>query len=296
VAPGDPLPPYADAVLPPEEVRESAGFFEISAAIPPGEGLRRAGEDFTEGTVIALPGQVLGSRQAAFAAAARVGEAEVRVPEVMIFTNNAVQDHCGLLLAHFARAEGARVRRVAIETQNLDALTLAITTANADLILVVGGSGLGACDHAAAALAKAGKISAWGLAVRPGETMGCGGIPRQAGFAPIVLIPGRMEAAFAAWLLLVRDCLTRLNGKTDRPKCKRQGLTRKIVSLPGMSDLVLLRETQTGEDMPGEDLQWEPLATGDLPWAAIIAADAWLVVPPDAEGYAAGEPVSAELL
>jgi molybdopterin biosynthesis enzyme len=39
-----------------------------------------------------------------------------------------------------------------------------------------------------------------------------------------------------------------------------------------------------------------PLAVGDLPLTAIARARAWLVVPGDSEGYAAGTPVNAYLL
>jgi molybdopterin molybdotransferase len=38
------------------------------------------------------------------------------------------------------------------------------------------------------------------------------------------------------------------------------------------------------------------LATGDIPWAAIALADAWLLVAPECEGYAAGQNVVAQFL
>jgi hypothetical protein len=69
-------------------------------------------------------------------------------------------------------------------------------------------------------------------------------------------------------------------------------LMRKIVSNPGISDLVLLRLTTEA----GSGRLWQPLATGDFPWTAIAHADAWLLVAPECEGYAAGQNVLAQYL
>ncbi len=41
------------------------------------------------------------------------------------------------------------------------------------------------------------------------------------------------------------------------------------------------------------DGNWLPLAAGDLPLGANASADAWLIVPGESEGYAAGTPVGA---
>ena len=44
------------------------------------------------------------------------------------------------------------------------------------------------------------------------------------------------------------------------------------------------------------DGNWLPLAAGDLPLAQVSSADAWLIVPGESEGYAAGTPVGARPL
>jgi molybdopterin biosynthesis enzyme len=69
-------------------------------------------------------------------------------------------------------------------------------------------------------------------------------------------------------------------------------LARKVVSDPGLSDLVLLRRAKAAD---GSGV-WEPLATGDIPFAAIAHADAWLLVEPESEGYAAGRMIFARYL
>jgi hypothetical protein len=64
-------------------------------------------------------------------------------------------------------------------------------------------------------------------------------------------------------------------------------LARKISSGPGIADVVLLRQI---------DDHWMPLAVGDLSLQHLAQADAWLAVPGDSEGYAAGHPCAAYLL
>jgi molybdopterin biosynthesis enzyme len=66
-------------------------------------------------------------------------------------------------------------------------------------------------------------------------------------------------------------------------------LARKIISNPGVSALVLLRQIAGADSAQ----LWEPLATGELAWRAMAAADAWLLVDPPSEGYAAGACVFA---
>jgi hypothetical protein len=64
-------------------------------------------------------------------------------------------------------------------------------------------------------------------------------------------------------------------------------IARKIASRVGLAEIVLLAR---------EKDNWVPLAVGDLSLEAMRLADAWLAVPGDSEGYAAGTPVAATLL
>jgi molybdopterin biosynthesis enzyme len=54
-----------------------------------------------------------------------------------------------------------------------------------------------------------------------------------------------------------------------------------------MAELALLKR---------EADRWKPLAAGDISWAAMADADAWLAIPAQSEGFAAGEIVEAEFL
>jgi molybdopterin biosynthesis enzyme len=279
------MPAGTDAVLSPDAVIVQNGAAEIVAETAPGEGVRRAGEDAASGAVLRGAGERV--RQSDIAVALGVGaeEAVVRAARVRIISlhGSGGRDAGGELVARLTETAGATVQRVMLPSRDAATIGAALTGAASDLIVVVGGAGLGREDHAAEALAASGSLMAHGIALRPGETSGCG----MVGDTPVILVPDRIEAALAATLTLVLPCLDQLMAAAPRRPSLSGALTRKVSSAVGLTDLVLLRRH-------GEGL--EPVAAGDLTLGSIAAADAWLAVPPESEGFAAGETVAAFLL
>jgi molybdopterin molybdotransferase len=131
-------------------------------------------------------------------------------------------------------------------------------------------------------LAARGEILAHGIALQPGRTSAVGRI----GKVPVVALPGAPDQAFAAWWTLAQPVLDRLSGRRPR-KTLNLPLARKIASLVGITEIVLLERKQGA---------WMTLAVGELSLQAIARAEAWLAVPGDAEGFAAGTPVDAYML
>jgi molybdopterin biosynthesis enzyme len=185
------------------------------------------------------------------------------------------------LIARSLRAAGADVRCVEAAARDAASIAKALDAATCDLLVVIGGSGVGRTDATVLALAECGKVIAHGLALLPGRTAAVGRI----GNTPVVVLPGAADQALAVWWTLVLPALDRLTG-TQRKTLSRP-LAQKIASSVGIAEVVLLGE-QHGA--------WAPFAVGDLPLAAIARAEAWLVVPGDSEGYAAGTPVNAYVL
>jgi molybdopterin molybdotransferase len=212
-----------------------------------------------------------------------IEQVAIRTARVRIVSlRPAGTDTTGDLVAACAEAGGAAVERLSLRSRDAASLGATLRQEGADLVVLVGGTGLGHDDHAAEALAQAGSLIAHGVALRPGETSGCGFV----GAIPVILGPGRPEAALSATLALVLPCLERLTAASPRPSVSGR-LTRKIASAVGMAELVLLRTA-------GRDL--EPIAVADVTLAAITQAEAWLTVAADSEGCAAGETVTAFLL
>lgn len=121
------------------------------------------------------------------------------------------------------------------------------------------------------------------LALRPGEplVLGC----RDG--RPILGLPGTLDDALAGILVLLPALIARLSG-SQVPRPDRSGrFTRKLTSRIGLAEIALVRRTPEG---------LEPLASGDLPLARFMQAEGWLLIPPDAEGYAPGETVAYSAL
>jgi molybdopterin molybdotransferase len=287
VRPEDPLPPETDAVLPLPFVDTGAVPCEIYGAVAPGDGTRGCGGDLPEGALLAAAGEVLRPEHVALLQLAGVADIAVRVPSVSIISL-APPDGPSPAAAYAAAAaerEGATSRIESMAATEIAAVARTSAAREADLVLVLGDARCGGL--VATAVSMAGKVLAHGIAVRPGDTMGCGVLARATGSAPVpvVFCSDRLENMLAAWLLLARPCLDQIARRRPRASVAGLGLARKIVSAPGMSDLVLLRRA-AGVD---SEEMWEPLATGDIPWAAILAADGWLCVAPDSEGFPAGQ-------
>ena len=90
-------------------------------------------------------------------------------------------------------------------------LTAALGDTNADAIIVVGGTGAGRNDASVRALAAAGRVEVHGVALPPGETAAFGIVGQR----PVLLVPGRLDAALAVWLTLGRHLLARLSGAIE---------------------------------------------------------------------------------
>jgi molybdopterin molybdotransferase len=285
---GEPMPEGTDAVLPLAFVDACTLPCEILGSVAPFEGVRAPGADLAAGSHLVEAGDVLRLEHLALLELAGVTEIEVRAPTVSIVSLGLAGDPGPAYIAALAEGEGAGARVLSVPTVDATALAQRLAAQSADLVILFGDSSCG--GTIAAAVRAVGRVLAHGIAVRPGETMGCGVLPGGAGGIPIVFAPVRLECALAAWLLLARPCLERRAGRKPRELGTRAALSRKIVSAPGSSDLVLLRHATDGE---GRDM-WEPLATGDIPWDAILRAEAWLVVAPDSEGFPAGQTVFAQ--
>jgi molybdopterin molybdotransferase len=276
VAAGQAVPPGADCVMLPGTVSAPSGMVEVTASAPPGEGVRRAGEDATPGAVLRQAGEVMRAIDVAAATAAGLDRCVVREARVRVLSvgskPGAVTD---LLQRHVVLAGAQVVHQSVSERSRVSALG---ATPAPDLILMAGDTGL-----ALEILSRNGAVLAGGLALRPGEGSACG----RVGETPAIVVPPRLEAALALYLLLIDPCLDRLSGANPRPDGLEDRLTRKIASGLGVTELALLRETSAG---------FEPLAVGDLSLPAMGAADHWLAVPAESEGYPAGELVEARPL
>ena len=147
----------------------------------------------------------------------------------------------------------------AVEAAGRDAgsIAKALDAGGCDLLLTIGGSGVGRTDAAVTALAQRGEVIAHGIALQPGRTTAVGRI----GKTPVIALQGAPDQAFAAWWTLALPVLDRLSGRRPRQSLNLP-LQRKIASGVGIAEIVLLQRKQGAWVHAGGR---RPLARGHRP-------------------------------
>lgn len=270
---GDVLPLGTDSVLPEDAVLHRGESSEVQLPATIGDGVLASGADAEAAAVLFNSGHALRGSDIAALNAAGVGSISARAPCVTI---QCVKKRDRMLqavqtwMAHAVTAAGGHVLPESDET-----LERTVGNDNCDAAIVIGGTGNGRNDKAVTALAHIGEVSMHGIAITPGETAAFG----YARGKPILLVPGRLDAALACWLFIGEKMLNSLSGRRVRPAGHAARLTQKVASSLGMTELVLV--ARNGEEA-------HPFATGYLPLQAIARADGWISVSAQSEGYPAG--------
>src|SRR5260221_1151765 len=205
---GDAIPGGCDCVLDADSVDQSGPVVQVLAEAIPGQGVRRAGADIAAGSFVNEAGRRVVARDLMIARAAGIERLKVRRPRlriVNILGGTVTAD----LIAESARTAGADVFSVTTAARDAASIAAGIDVGGCDLLLVVGGSGVGRTDAAVTALAGRGEVFAHGIALQPGRTSAIGRIDTT----PVVVLPGAPDQAFAAWWTLAMPPLDHLSGR-----------------------------------------------------------------------------------
>ena len=277
---GQSLPIGTDAVAPLDAITQRGERVEVIVPVLAGQGVLPAGGDAAAQTVLRRAGERMRDIDCAVAAAVGFAELNVREPRIWIARGRAATTpliDAGLaMLARFVGKSGATIHG------ELTDLHEALARDEADAVIALGGTGGGRDDESVRTLARLGRVEAHGIAVAPGETAAFG----FAGERPVLLMPGRIDAALALWLLIGRRLVAKLagGGVADTPTV--MPLKRKATSTIGMTELI---------PVSCADGMAEPLGSGYLSFTALARSDGWIVVPADSEGFAAGAEVAVTL-
>jgi molybdopterin molybdotransferase len=296
---GAPMPAGSDAVLPAEFVESGtdADIFAISA-VSPGKNIGQRGEDIVRGTKLLdnrrrLRPQDIGVMSSIGLAHATV----VRKPRVrLVITGNEllptgtaphdfqITDANGPMLAALAERDGAIVDFPGLVRDDADAIRAALH-ADADIIIVSGGSSVGVEDLAPSLVAAHGELAVHGIAMRPSSPTGMGRIGERL----IFLLPGNPVSALCAYDFFAGRAIRVLGCRpSDWPyRCASARLGRKISSPIGRLDYARVRF---------EGTVLEPLSvSGASVLSSTTRADGFVIVDEDSEGYAAGSEVTVWL-
>ena len=296
---GAPLPAGADAVVPAEYARETAQGMEISMAFGPGKHVGRQGEDLARGAAVLAAGRRL--RPQDLGVIASLGMAEVEVimqPKVRIVVTGSevvapggtkgryeIYDANSAMLRALVARDGGVLESHLRTGDDAALVREAITAPGADVVLISGGSSVGAEDHAPRLLAEAGVLAVHGVAMRPSSPAGFG----RVGATLVFLLPGNPVSCLCAYDFFAGRALRLQGGRPARwPYPVLSAVVgRKIVSAIGRVDYARVRL---------RDGEVEPLAlSGASVLSSTIRADGFVVVPAESEGCAPGSRVDVHL-
>jgi molybdopterin biosynthesis enzyme len=273
---GDALPAGADAVAPRDMVELREQTVHVLSPLAPGDGVLPEGADAAPGDVLGRAGARLRATDVAALSVLGASDVEVREPLVRLTAAQGRRDAVVAaivdLLSLAVEAEGARRSLMEPSTR----LDVGGPPPTPSAVMLIGGSGSGRRDDSVRELARRGSVAFHGVGLAPGETAAFGMIERR----PVLIVPGRLDAALAVWLTLGRRILARLTGRSDDEEARTPVvLTRKIASTLGLVEIVPVRRATDGV---------EPLASGYLTLQSLACADGYVMVPADSEGFPVG--------
>jgi molybdopterin molybdotransferase len=241
---GAPLPTGATAVIPVEATDGATDVVTIRASAQPGQHLRRAGEDVTEGTTVLLAGQVLTPAALGLAAALGLGELNV-VPRqrVLVMSTGSelvapgtpllpgqIYESNAVMLAAAVRDAGGEVTTVAMTSDDVDTFraTLLEHAAAADLIITTGGVSAGAYEVVKDSLGD--EVDFVKVAMQPGMPQGAGRVggaetTSSRGATSIITLPGNPVSALVSFEVFIRAPLRAAMGL---PHPERSRITAEL--------------------------------------------------------------------
>jgi putative molybdopterin biosynthesis protein len=324
---GDPLPDWANAVIPVEnvesldehgnitkDIREPASL-RIRASVAPWSHIRPLGEDIVATQLVLPAGHML--KPPDLGAIAASGHQEIKVarkPRVAILPTGTelvpigsqlkagdILEYNSLVLAAQVRSMGGEPTRYPITKDNFDLICEHVREAaqTHDLVLLNAGSSAGAEDFSSKVVEKLGQLLVHGVAVRPGHPVILGLIDRNSEGptsgtshrVPIVGVPGYPVSAALTVDIFVEPLLATWLGR--RPKelpTETAILTRKLVSPAGDDDFVRVVVGKVGDRLLAA-----PLSRGAGVITSLVQADGLAVIPRGVQGMEAGENIQVRL-
>ncbi|HEY45865.1 MAG: LysR family transcriptional regulator [Anaerolineae bacterium SM23_ 63] len=315
---GDPLPQWADAVVPIENVEpiQEAGepSIRIRAALAPWTHVRAMGEDMVATELVVPASHEL--RPVDLGAIAGSGHDEVRVwrrPRVAIIPTGTelvpigsevepgeTIEYNSLVLAAQVETWGGQATRYPSLPDDFERIREAVSeaAANHDLVLVNAGSSAGSEDYTAKVVESLGKLLVHGVAVRPGHPVVLGLVKRTPegsslarAFVPVIGVPGYPVSTALTGEIFVEPLLARWLGRPPlAPQTIDATLTRKVRSSLGDDEYLRVTVGRVGERMIAA-----PLSRGAGVITSLVRADGIVLIPAGVQGLQTGETVSVRL-
>jgi molybdopterin molybdotransferase len=288
VATGAGLPSSADTVVPRESVEVKGGHIVVKERSPPGNHIYRAGEDLRKGAAIVQKGRALRAQDVGLLIA--TGNRKVKVwsrPMVSVLATGSelaaasrpergkvVNSHSPVFL-NLCERLGCEPVDEGIVKDDRTALSkkLRAALARSDLLLTLGGTSAGERDYVTAAITGLRpQVLVHGIKMDRGRVAGISVVKGK----PIVMMPGPIQGAVNAFLLLalpVIEVLSGTRGKESELLCSFGGTWEARRKYADFRKVVYVR--LSGGPRPTA----EPLLAETESMKMLSDADGYIVVP-----------------
>ncbi|MGJ0485310.1 MAG: molybdopterin molybdotransferase MoeA [Methylomicrobium sp.] len=297
---GAQMPEELDTVIMQEHVEIQDNAIRIDSRHKPGQNVRKAGEDISQGQTILHPGKFLTPPDIGLIAS--LGIPEISVTRQLriaiastgneIYSIGTVPGTAGLYDSN-RYSLWAALDRPDIEVINLgiledrpEALLNAFERAGqfADVIISTGGVSVGEADYTKTALADSGHIDFWKVAIKPGRPLAFG----QIGKAVFFGLPGNPVAVMITFYLIVLPALEKMVGIKSKPIAPvfRARTLENLRKKPGRTEVPrgIVEQDQNGE--------WTVRSTGKQGsgiLSSMSLANAFIILDHDRASVKAGE-------
>ncbi len=280
---GAPLPRGADCVIMQENMSAPNGdaigqTVQNNTPAQAGLNMRRAGNDFTQGSIELCHGHKMTSRDIGLAAAMNHSWVDVvRKPKIGILvsgnelclpatdvTETQIISSNSFLLASMIEALGACPVMLPIAGDHQQNLTdIFERSRGLDILVTSGGASVGTHDYMRRALVEAGfNEDFWKVAMRPGKPFFFGMLRNT----PVLGLPGNPVSSYMCALIYLAPMISHMKGLASDPVYQKGTLT---LSIPATDE----RETYIGAKVQWRHDRWEvmPFVTHDSSLLSILS-------------------------
>ena len=328
---GDPLPEWANAVIPIENVESldengqitkdirGPKAIRIRAAIAPWSHVRPLGEDIVATQLVLPAGHSL--RPADLGAIAASGHQTIRVarkPKVAILPTGTelvpigsklksgdILEYNSLVIAAQIKNMGGEPTRYPIIKDNFNSICDAVWEAaqTHDLVLLNAGSSAGAEDFSSKVVEKLGTLLVHGVAVRPGhpvilgvigksaEEIATGKITPRNDIIPIIGVPGYPVSAALTIDIFVESIIAKWLGRPPMELPTETAILTRKIVSPAGDDDFI----RVAVGKVGDKLLAAPLSRGAGVITSLVQADGLALIPSGVQGLEAGELVKVRM-
>jgi len=264
---GGMLPPGSDAVEMIEHAEEiDESTIEVTRTVAPQQNVIAPDEDLAKGEKVVSCGTRLRAQEIGVLAALGLKEVKVyKSPVVAILSTGdevvpvdsevapgQIRDVNSYTLSTMVEAGGGEARRGGIIPDDFDKLLAASreALAEADMVLVSGGSSVGSRDHTIGAVSALPDSEVWvhGIGIKPGKPT----ILARVGAKAFWGLPGHVASAMVVFHVLVRHFLVHIAGEVPRSAPHQRvpaRLSRNVASVHGRADFVRVKLEEREGDL-----------------------------------------------